>query len=715
MEFSDYEFQVFLAEVEEKLEALSHNILILEKENDNEEAVKEMFRAAHTIKGSSALMGYEKMTSLTHEMESILDRIRDGALKVNTDIIDLLLECIDSLKILEEEIVAEVDDFNIGTILNKIKAMFNQEPTNTIESTNSPKSSQALGLTDIDVDIINNAQLDGLKPLYITVKVDEECQMKGVRAYLVFHNLQDFGEVIKCDPDIEDIQDGNFQEGFKVLILSNVGGDLVRSSLHGISEIKSIEIEEITLDYSSEEILARTVPEQSNPSIVAENQVVTSVIIEPVGNTISNTNAPNNLSKTNNQSKKVAQDSKKPAQTVRVDVDKLDKLMNLVGELVIDRGRLGQVANELGLRIGADELVEHLGEITSHLAQVANELQDEIMKARMLPVDQVFNRFPRMVRDIAQKLEKEVEFNISGGETELDRTVIEAIGDPLVHIIRNAVDHGIETPEERQKMGKSRKGTIKLSARHQENYVLITVEDDGKGLDPVKLKNKAIEKGLITEEEARLMSEQQATGIIFYPGFSTTQNVNDISGRGVGMDIVRTHIQSINGTVEIDSQLGFGATFYIKLPLTLAIIQALLVKVFDQMYSFPLANVTEILKVSSKDLKFINEQEVIVMRGEILPLYPLAELFSFVAKGSYREEAELFVVIVGVGDKRIGIIVDDLLGEQEIVIKTLGKYIGEVDGISGATILGDGGVALIIDVRGLMISIKEEEKKLQVV
>jgi len=702
VEFSDFERQVFLDEVEEKLEALSQNILVLEREHENEEAVKEMFRAAHTIKGSSAIMGFQKMTLLTHEMESILDRIRGGILKVNTDIINLLFECIDSLKLLQEEIISEEDDFVIEPIVKKIKAMFEPEVQETSLTESSPLEGQELN--DIDLEVIKDAQVNGLKPIWITVTVEEECQMKGVRAYLVFHNLQDFGEVIKCDPNVEDIQDGNFEEVFKVLLLSNEEGDMVRASLQGISEIKSIEINELFVDYGKEETIleSKTEAGQVGPEL------------KQVDNTTTENKTKPNNSTPENQSKKPNTD-KKPAQTVRVNVDKLDKLMNLVGELVIDRGRLTQVTNELGVRIGTDELVEHLGEITSHLAQVANELQDEIMKARMLPVDQVFNRFPRMVRDIAQKLSKDIEFNISGGETELDRTVIEAIGDPLVHIIRNAADHGIESPEERKAIGKTSIGTINLSARHQENYVLITVEDDGKGLDPEKLKAKAIEKGLISEEEAKLMSSQEALEIIFYPGFSTTQTVNDVSGRGVGMDIVRTHIQSINGTVEIDSQIGYGATFYIKLPLTLAIIQALLVKVKEQMYAFPLVNVTEILKVTTKDIKFINEQEVIVMRGEILPLYPLAELFGLTAKGSHKEQKGLFVVVVGIGEKRVGIVVDDLLGEQEIVIKTLGKYIGEIAGISGATILGDGKVALILDVRGLMTDISKDEKRLKVI
>lgn len=707
MEFTEFELSVFLDEVEEKLNVLSDNVLILEQDHDNEDAVKEMFRAAHTIKGSSGIMGFEKMTRLTHEMENVLDKIRNGTLEINSSIVNLIFECIDALKLLQDEIISKEDQVVVEPLLEKIRLISDDPKT---VSTQQTQAYSETGFDEVEVSVMKEAKLKGFLPLWITISLDPECQMKGVRAYLVFHNLQDFGEVIKTEPCIEDLQDGNFEQEFKVLLLSSQEAEKVKSTLQVISEVNSVDVFEVMVGESSIESSTDVTEtkETDADSIITEKQ---SVKEEPPAKTMED----NKVLPNNRDVRKLNKVEKKLNPTVRVNVEKLDKLMNLVGELVIDRGRLGQVTNDLGVKIGSDELLERLGEITSHLAQVANELQDEIMKARMLPVDQVFNRFPRMVRDIAQKLNKEINFNVSGGDTELDRTVIEAIGDPLVHLIRNAVDHGVELPEERLAKGKPKNGTINLSARHQENYVMITVEDDGKGIDSEAIKAKAVAKGIIAKERASSMSHQEALELIFYPGFSTAEKVNDISGRGVGMDIVRNHIQSINGLIEIESKLGHGTTFYIKLPLTLAIIQALLVKVAEQTYSLPLANVTEIFKISPNDIQYIHRQEVAVIRGSVLPLYSLSEVFHLSGKSNFREKDDIFVVVVGIGEKHLGIVVDQLLGEQEIVIKTLGDYLGEIPGISGATILGDGSVALIVDIRGLIVGLKKAYENLQAV
>jgi two-component system chemotaxis sensor kinase CheA len=387
-------------------------------------------------------------------------------------------------------------------------------------------------------------------------------------------------------------------------------------------------------------------------------------------------------------------------QTVRVDVQRLENLMNLVGELVIDRTRLAEVGNGLKARLGNEELLETLEEVSLHIGRITSDLQEEIMKARMFPIDQVFNRFPRMVRDLARKAGKEIDFIIEGRETELDRTVIEEIGDPLIHLLRNAIDHGIEEPAARLKAGKPRHGTVRLRAFHQENQIVITVEDDGAGMDPEKIKARAVARGLISREAAARLGPREALDLIFLPGLSTSDKVTDVSGRGVGMDIVRNHLEKINGTIDIRTTPGRGTCFTIKLPLTLAINRSLLVQAGGRVYAFPLANVVEIISITPDDIQYVHRQQVVVVRGRVLPLIYLGQALG--VAGAVPAGENYAVVIVGLAEKQIGFIVDNLIGEQEIVIKSLGNFIGKIPGIAGATIMGDGSVALILDVRSLV-------------
>lgn len=687
--FSDDEVAVFLDELEEKIQCLNDNILILEKEGGSQEALQEIFRAAHTIKGSSAVMGYEKMSSLTHEMENLLDLMRKGLLPVSGPVVDTLFTALDTLQKLRDEITGKdvsIDISDVVTNLKKCQKESPDQPSQGVGSSEPEKpevssaDSDAGCLDTVDEEVIRDAELKGYQGYWVSVKLDPGCMMKSVRAFLIFEALQQVGEVIKSEPSAEDIQEGNFGSGFKVVLLTAEDADRVRNLLMTISEVVEADLKQIVLSNGYE--APKVLEEDADASPAREKKV--------------------------EQAARVEHSEIKTIQTVRVDVQRLDSLMNLVGELVIDRTRLNRFAEIFEGRYGTDsgEMVDTLNEISGHLGQVTGDLQEQIMKARMLPVAQVFNRFPRMVRDLAQKMGKEINFIVEGHETELDRNVIEIIGDPLIHLIRNAVDHGIEKPEQRKKLKKPRAGTLKLKASYMENHIIITVQDDGRGIDANLLRLKAVEKGLIDREAAERMTDRDALNLIFMPGFSTAAEVSDLSGRGVGMDVVRTQIEQINGMVDVVSAVGAGTTFTIKLPLTLAIIRALMVEMYNEQFAFPLTNVVETISVPAEEVKKVKHSEVIVVRGRILPLVRLSEIFG---RAERAGKSRLFVVVLGIGEKKFGVIVDKLLGELEIVIKSLGDYLGKVPCISGATILGDGQVALIIDVRSLVKDIGVEE------
>ncbi len=671
--FSDEEISVFLDELEEKIHVLSENFLMLERKGDSREVLQKIFRAAHTIKGSSAVMGYEKMASLTHEMENLFDQMRRGEfLPVTRQLVDTLFMALDTLQALRDEIVGKDVSVDIRQVVEELRQW--QEGNPAIPDAEPEKSGLQPGVTGtletVVQEVIREAELKGYQAYWVKTELDPDCQMKSVRAFLFFETLQQVGEVIKSEPPIEDIQDGRFDNGFQVVLLTKEDSDRVRSLLMAIAEITTVSLEQIVLTGGVD--LLKQLDFKGAAEQAREHEV-------------------------------------KTVQTVRVDVRRLDTLMNLVGELVIDRTRLNRFAKIFEERFGpgSEDLVDNLNEISRHLGQVSGDLQEQIMKARMLPVAQVFNRFPRMVRDLAKKLGKEINFIVEGHETELDRNVIEVIGDPLIHLIRNAIDHGIEVPGERLKLGKPRVGVLKLKASYMENHIIIIVQDDGGGIDQDRLRAKAVERGLMDWEMAERLTDQEALNLIFMPGFSTVAEVSDLSGRGVGMDIVRNQIENINGIVDISSTLGVGTTFTIKLPLTLAITQALMVGLGNGQFAFPLANVVETISVQAGEIKRVKHREVILVRGRILPLLRLSEVFEM---EGIEEKDRLFVVVLGIGEKRVGVIVDKLLGELEIVIKSLGDYLGKVPCLSGATILGDGQVALIVDVGGLVKEIGFEEK-----
>jgi len=698
--FTDEEVAVFMEELEEKLQVINDNVLILEREGESPGVIQEIFRAAHTIKGSSAVMGYDKMSTLTHELENLFDRLRQGTMQVTEPLVDILFQALDTLKLLKDEITGQAVDVDVSEVIARLRecqrtcattvpaaaaadGAAGGTPAAGAENAADGAAAPALPYrTDLPLEeavetVVREAEVRGFQAYWLDIGIDRSCQMKSVRAFLIFETLQQIGEVIKSVPPAEELQEGRYGDGFTVVLLTKEDPGQVHDLIYSIAEVSSVEV--------------RPVPLQAAAA--------------PAGGGVRGTAGAPPSGREKAAPKTPAAAAANGVKTVRVDVQKLDTLMNLVGELVIDRTRLDRFVEIFESKYGSDDLADNIVEISNHLGQVTNDLQEEIMKARMLPVATVFNRLPRMVRDLAHKMGKEIDFIIEGRETELDRNVIEVIGDPLIHLLRNSVDHGIEPPEERLRLGKPRAGRVLLKAAYVESHIVITLSDDGRGMDAERMRQKAVEKGLITPEQAARAGEREILDLIFTPGFSTAGQVSDISGRGVGMDIVRSQIEQINGSVEFTTVPGKGTTFIIKLPLTLAIIRALMIALGDHVYAFPLTNVVETLAVKPEEIRRIRHAEAVVVRGRVLPLVRLARLFQ--EEG--REEGRHSVVVLGSGDRKVGVVVDRLIGEQEIVIKSLGGYLGQVPGLSGATILGDGRVALIVDARSIVKELGVEE------
>ncbi len=631
---------VFIEEAKEHIESLEENLVKLEKEPYNQDLIQAIFRSFHTIKGSSGSMGFQQMTELAHLLENLLDRVRRGEVSVSSSLIDLLLQGVDFLKRMLEEITkkGQEPDWNMEEIFSALQ------------------------------DFRGEKEKDDSGEYWLTVKLASDCSMKGVRAYLVISRLQDSGiEVVNTVPSLSDLEGENFGQSFDILVRTALPPEEVAKIVGSVAEIERVEVKE---------------GEEEEKNRIEEKEEKNT--IPPTGE------------------QKITTNLKK---TVRVDVERLDSLLNLVGELVIDRTRLEDIIQRLKDYQELVQFREILSDTTTHIGRVTNDLQMEIMKARMLPLAEVFNRFPRLIRDLARQSGKEIDFIIEGEETELDRSLLEEITDPLIHLLRNAVDHGIESREERINKGKPPQGKVILRAYQEENSVVIVVEDDGRGLDVEKIKDKVVGMGLVTPEEVSKMSEREIVDFIFYPGFSTSDEVTEVSGRGVGMDVVKRNIERVNGQVRVESQLGVGTTFYLRLPLTLAIIRALLVKVGESIYSIPLSDVVEIEKVEKKDTYWVNRVLTTLFRGKTIPLLWLEALldsrkYNFISEDEIPEV--LYTVVVSASSSLAGLVVDEVLGEQEIVIKSLGSYMRDVRGLGGATILGDGGISLIIDVASLL-------------
>ncbi|AYO31755.1 chemotaxis protein CheA [Biomaibacter acetigenes] len=660
----------FLDETEEQLQLLEQSILELEQKGETPEIVQKLFRIAHTLKGSSSAMGFEKMKLLTHEMENVLDRVRNHLLKISKPVINVLFQCLDHLRMLKEDFVSDRKDIktDIAPIINSLREVLPEKYNEVDTGKTKDESNQFVEFT---LGSDQQAQLEqavksGLNVLICHVKISEGSLMKSARACLILNYFNELGTVIYTDPDVLETPDDAEIDRVSYLVITQMDASTFeaksRDELMDIDEVKVVPFYGETLQNYKQ-------PEKAQQK---ETDIDTT-------------------SKTANYEKRVTQ-------TVRVDVERLEKMMNLVGELVIEQARILQVGNILHNRYSSDDVIDDLLGISNRVSRVIGELQEGVMKSRMLPIQQLFNRFPRMVRDLSESLNKQVELILEGGDTEMDRTIIEEITDPLIHLIRNAIDHGIETPDIRKKTGKPLKGILRITAFHQENHVILTIEDDGRGIDLRKVKQAAIKKQIITSQDAENLTEQEVINLIFHTGFSTSQTVNDISGRGVGMDIVRNHVDRLNGIIDVETKQGEGTKFTIKLPLTLAILTGLLVKINDETYALPMSNVIEIVRKPEREIEFVKGQAVSVIREKVLPLIWLHDYFNIPRRKRGRN---VFIVVLGVAEKRLGLVVDELVGNQEVVVKPLGMYIGKIEGFSGATILGDGSVACILDVVGI--------------
>lgn len=648
MDIDNYK-EIFIEDAKDNIKIFNSALLAFEKNPDDLTPVNDLFRASHTLKGMAATMGYDKMTEFTHTMEDILDEIRDGKIKVDNKIIDLLYKGIDLIEKILDSIIKNNIDYAEGyedLILKFKQISFPVEQQIKREVKKEDKKEEILEI-NIEQVILNEAAKQNLKVYKIRVTLSEDCVFKNVRAFMVSRNLTEKGEIIKSNPNAKDLEAGNFGNLFTLAYITKLDSKAIEDLLYKIAEIKKVEIEEIKLETKIEE----------------QKKLEKGEIEE---------------------AKKVL------SQSVRVNVEKLDVLLNLVGELVITKIRFDQIAK--------GKQYEILSEAVDEFNRIINEMQAEITQVRMLPVNNIFERFPRIIRDLAVEEGKEVETEIIGGDIEIDRTVLEEINEPLLHLVRNSVAHGIEKPEERIAKGKSRKGIIRLSARRERNSVIIEESDDGRGIDVEKVRKKALEFKILSEEKIKNMTDDEIVNIVAMPGFSTLDKADKIAGRGVGVDIVKTKVETLGGIFKIENYKGEGVKFILKLPLTLAIIQALLVKAAGNIYALPVIHTIETLELSQKDIKLIQGKRVIVVRDQVIAVFSLAELLK-----KKREEKETIeIVIMEVRDKKIALEVDSVVGQQEIAIKSLGDFLKYAKGFSGVTILGDGSISLIVDIQALL-------------
>lgn len=712
MDTSEY-LGLFLDESRENLQTLNGSLLALEKDAGDREALNTIFRVAHSLKGMSATMGFDRMAKLTHRMEEVLALLRDEGGAVTHETMDTLFACLDVLEGLVNDIADEVGEGERDTapLLDRLDRVAHASsgdaaqaapaptsastaPTSTDAAGGASASGDLLELTQYESLVLNEAHSRGMSIHRLTVRLVESCMLKAARAYMVLQQLEGHGDVVKSEPPADKIEQEDFEFEFSLWVASSEEVETLADLARRVSEVESCD----ALTLSVDGIAAASVPPEAADASVASRE---SVEVESLQETSPDA-APVSPSRDDGAGAPAAAGARaagessrraKQPTTVRVGTDRLDSLMNLMGEMVIQRTRLTQLAqdnDDPDLRQAAEEI-----------ARVANDLQLLVMQVRMMPVEAVFMRFPRMVRDLANSLGKKLELVISGEDTELDRTVIDELGDPLVHMLRNAVDHGLELPEERVAAGKPETGTVNLTARHEGNSVVIVVEEDGHGIDPEKLRAAVVAKGLMSEAEVRQLTDQEAIELIFLPGFSTAKETTDVSGRGVGMDAVRAKINGLNGSVEIRSEVGAGSRFTIRLPLTLAIIQALLVRAAGQTYALPLEATEETVVIGRDETRPVGGRECMVLRDRVVPLVPLREHLGLYGEEQDEDGDHLQVVVVRVGNSRVGVVVDTLLGQQDIVIKNLPGFFGDIPGVAGATILGDGNVALIVNISSL--------------
>ena len=699
MDVSQY-LEIFIDESEEHLQTLSDCIMVLEKEPDNKDTINEVFRAAHSLKGMAGTMGFKRMQHLTHDMENVFQEVRSDRVKVTSGMIDLLFKCLDALEGYvgnikstsdegtedNEVIIKELNDF-IAKADGEAEAE-NKEVSEVKEAapaaTQEEKEGQEkIELTEEEKKAIREAESNGQHIYAMTVHIQKDCLLKAARAFLVFKAVEDFGQILVYRPSSQDIEDEKFEFDFSFFLASEEETDKIVAAAKAVSEIEKVDAEEIHLEEYLKEAAAQE-EQQAKESATEQKEAPAEV---PKA---AEKKAPAAAAKKQTNAKPVT------GRTVRVDIEKLDALMNQVSELIIAKNSLVSISsNESG-----EYQNQSFHEQIEYLERITTNLHESVMKVRMVPIESVVNKFPRMIRDLSRKLGKKMELYMTGEDTELDRTVVDQIGDPLQHLLRNSADHGLEDNATRVERGKPEVGSIFLKAFQEGNNVIIEVGDDGNGIDVAAVRDKAVERGVITAEQAENMSQKEIINLLFLPSFSMAKKITDISGRGVGLDVVKSNIEALGGDVEVRTQLGEGTTFIVRLPLTLAIIQALMVEIRDEKYAIALGSISNIESIPVNEIKYVQAQEVIHLRGAVIPLIRLDQVLDMEEK---QEEPEnLTVVIVKKGDSLAGLVVDNLIGQQEIVIKSLGKYITNNKIISGATILGDGEVALILDVNTLM-------------
>lgn len=679
--------EMFIEESKEHLQSCNEHLLELENNPEDLGIVNEIFRSAHTLKGMSATMGYEDIADLTHKMENVLDAIRNAKIRVTTEIIDIVFKAVDDLEEMVLDIAAggtgKKDVHELVEVLNRIEAggsavvvAIAETATTVAEVEIQQREQSDLQFDEYDRTVIGQSFEQGYHVYEISVQLREDCLLKAARVFMVFEIFEKNGEVIKTSPTVELLENEDFEETFVVALLTNEEADVLKSKIMKVSEVENVSISSITNEtlhqnrLGQEDILTKKASAESLQPTIAKKASVSE----------------------DNQSRKNVT-TQAGNKTIRVNIDRLDILMNLFEELVIDRGRLQSIASEL-----------HNAELTEtveRMTRISGDLQTIILNMRMIPVETVFNRFPKMVRQLARDLDKKVVLDIIGAETELDRTVIDEIGDPLVHLIRNALDHGIERPAERLAKGKPEEGTVTLRAYHSGNHVFIELEDDGAGVNRERVLAKAISNGIVSAEMADTLTDKQVAELILASGFSTAESISDVSGRGVGLDVVKNTIESLGGYITIDSKEGHGSLFQVQLPLTLSIISVMLVELEKEIYAIPLSSIIETAIIQTSEIMNAHNQKVIDFRGNIVPLVDLKEIFDMPSE-SYQANDYQSVVIVRKGDKLAGLVVDSFIGQQEIVLKSLGNYLQNVFALSGATILGNGQVALIVDCNALI-------------
>ena len=707
MDVSQY-LEIFIDETSEHLQNLSDCIMELEKDPENMDTINEIFRAAHSLKGMAGTMGFKRMQRLTHDMENVFQEVRSEKVKVTSSMIDLLFKCLDAIegyldnvKASSDEgtednelIIKELNDFiaaEDGAAAAPAQAEPKKEEAPAQTAGGDDKKYFEFGLSESEKDKIKPAEEGGAHIYGMTIYIQKECLLKAARAFLVFKAVEEFGEILVYNPSSQDIEDEKFDCDFSIFIASDEPYEKIAEAAKSVSEIDKVVGEEVkyeTLAAKQEKAEADAAAAEKSQDAPAEaapaQEQPQAQAAKPAAKTQSSGNKKQTVAKpvTN--------------RTVRVDIEKLDALMNQVSELIIAKNSLVSISST----DSGDFQNQSFHEQIEYLERITTNLHESVMKVRMVPIESVVAKFPRMIRDLSRKLDKKMELYMTGEDTELDRTVVDQIGDPLQHLLRNSADHGLEDNATRIAKGKPEVGSIFLNAFQEGNNVIIQVGDDGNGIDVEAVRNKAIERGVITEEQAETMSQKEIINLLFLPSFSMAKKITDISGRGVGLDVVKSNIEALGGDVEVKTELGVGTTFTVRLPLTLAIIQALMVEIRDEKYAIALGSISNIEDIPVKDIKYVEAQEVIHLRGKVIPLIRMDQVLDIEPK---EEEPEsLTVVIVQKGENLAGLVVDNLIGQQEIVIKSLGKYINNNKIISGATILGDGEVALILDVNVLM-------------